>query len=81
MRFCPPKTLDPGWANSKGGGSKNIWRDAPIPFLLTLFRKRAGAHALLAFDFLVNNKLNILILIKVHLIIDLSFMFALFHNR
>jgi len=46
MHFCPPKTLNPEWANSKVGGAKQkeIRAAAPIHFLPTLFRKRAGAH-------------------------------------
>jgi len=46
MHFCPLKTLNPGWANSKVGGGKvkQIGAAAPISFLPTLFRKRAGAQ-------------------------------------
>jgi len=44
----PTQKLIPGWANSKKGGGgkvKKIGTTAPIPFLPTLFKKRAFAHA------------------------------------
>jgi len=47
MRFCPPKTSYPVWANLKIGGAnfKKIGADALKRFLPTLFKNRASAHA------------------------------------
>jgi len=50
MRVCPPKTLNSGWANSKVAGAKfkKIRVVAPIYFMPTLFRKRAGTLVIMS---------------------------------